>query len=99
MAVDGEEGDAIVSAIGCEQELAAGMHLDFGGVVAPGESFWKCRNRRQLMRLAAARLVRKCGDAGLQFVDDVSELAVRMKGQVARPGAGVELGLGRTVRG
>ena len=99
MAVDGEDGYAVVSTVGGEEKFAAGMDFDFGCIVAPGETFWNCRNRIQLLQHSAAAIVRKCGDAGLQFIDYVSELVVGMKGEVARSGPGVKLGIGRIVRG
>src|ERR1700689_2674383 len=51
------------------------------------------------MQRAAAGIVGKCGDAGLQFVYYIDELAIWMKGEVTRAGSGIELGIGRIVQG
>src|ERR1035441_9254677 len=50
------------------------------------------------MQRARARIVRESCDGGLQFIYYESELAVGMKGEVARSGSSVELGVGRDVR-
>ena len=97
-AVDGEEGNAVVSAIRGVEELSAGMHVDFSGVVNAGEVLGKSRNRIKLLKSASAWIVGKRGDRRLQFIDYVGELAVRMKGQMPRSGSGIQAGVGRVVR-
>jgi len=53
VAVDGEDGNAVVPAIGGEEEFAVGMYVDFSGVVVAGEGFGKCRDSLQLMQQRA----------------------------------------------
>src|ERR1700690_390207 len=86
-----------MSTVGREQEFSLGMHFDFGSGIVAGETLRKCRNRSQLVKRAATLFIGERGDGGLQFVQYVGEIPVRMKGQVARSGSGVEIGGGWSV--
>ena len=65
LAVDGEHGNRVVATIGGEEELAAGMHLDFGRVVAPENPWEGWRRVFSLCSLAAGWRRNESGDRGL----------------------------------
>src|SRR5437868_6301771 len=49
------------------------------------------------MQHAATGIVRKPGNGGLQFVDNVDESAVRVKAHMSRAGSGIEFGERRII--
>lgn len=70
------------------------MNVDLSRVVGSLEAGRERRDGLQGIEHATFRIVGKGVNRGTQFVDDVGELAVGCKGNMARTGAGFDLRVG-----
>ena len=96
--VDPEHGDAVVAAVRAIEKLSAWVNKNLSGAVSLNR-VGNGRDGLQCLELAALGPVANGGHRLLNFVNDVGELPVRVKAEVARARAGfqfgaVKLGLG-----
>src|SRR5262249_43648771 len=87
LGIDAEDSDAVMAAIGAIEKLAAGMHHDLRRVAGAGEVLGQGGDRLCFGERALVGVVAESDDGVVQLVDDVSELAVGMEREMARPRA------------
>ena len=89
--VDPEHGDAVVAAVRAVEKLAAWVNEDLGSAVSL-DRVGHGGDGLQCLESAALGPVAKGGHRLLNLVDDVGEFAAWVKAEVARAGAGFQLG-------
>src|SRR5208283_3160840 len=75
--IDRENSDSVVATVGGEQPFAVWMHGDFGVVIPALEILWERGDNLEILEYSFPRIIGKRGDRGVQFADNVEELAVR----------------------
>ena len=97
--IDGEHGDAVGPAVRVVQKLARGVNLNLRGGGFTLKVRGQCRDGLQSAQLALRGIPREGVHRRRHFIGDVRELAVGMKGEVTRTGAGLHLPERRIVWG
>ena len=97
--VDAVNGDTVVPPVRAVQELSVRVHADLGARTRSFEVARKRWDRLNLRQSARSRIVGKGGHRGMEFVNHIGVFAVGAKGEVPRPGAGLDLGERRIVGG
>ena len=96
--VDGEDGDAVVPAVGAVDELPGRGHDDLRAGTLATEVVGQRRDGLHDLQDPTISVIRKRRHRRVQLVDDVDVARAGMEGQMARPSAGAELGIRKIVR-